>query len=344
MDAPENNKKYSVSAVIPAYNAEKYIARTIESVLAQTRTADEIIIVDDGSTDATGEVVKSFGDKVLYILQQNAGASVARNTGIEAAKYEWIAFLDADDVWLPEKLDLQMDLLERNPNLMWTGSNHINFISSSNRKSPRNSIDQPRKLMGDKDYFDDYFTAFAKGIWICTDSMIVNRKALEEAGMFQIGRPKANDVDMWLRIAYIYPAFGYICQPLAMYYLEIENSISRKQAFLDWHEEFVSRHLEIAEKYGRLEAFKPCISYLLRTWTRSMLFAARAKEIRILLSRFGYLLPMHFRVSMWILTMFPKITQAGCFMISKIIRTLNLRPLVVRKYTAPSPPDTSLKS
>ncbi|MHC5190567.1 MAG: glycosyltransferase family 2 protein, partial [Planctomycetota bacterium] len=82
-----------ISVVIPAYNAEKHIARAIDSVLAQTRPADEIIVVDDGSTDATAEVVRSYGEKVIFIQQENAGVSVARNAGIEAASGDWIAFL-----------------------------------------------------------------------------------------------------------------------------------------------------------------------------------------------------------------------------------------------------------
>jgi glycosyltransferase involved in cell wall biosynthesis len=331
MSSSENNKKYTVSAVIPAYNAEKHIERTIKSVLAQSRQADEIIVVDDGSTDGTVEVVRSFGDKVILIEQENAGASAARNAGIEAAKSEWIAFLDADDEWMPEKLRLQIDLLERNPKLMWAGSNYITFLASSNRKGPRDNANKSRKMMKGKDYFDDYFTAFASDIWGCTDSMIINRKALEEAGMFQIGRYKANDLDMWYRVANIYPAFGYICQPLAVYHLEIIDSISQKQAFLQWHEEFILRHLEIAKDHGRLEAFEPCATYLLRSWIRSMLFSAQAKEIRNLLSRFGYLLPGYFRAIMWTLTAFPGTTQTGCMIISKIVRTFNLRKRVVRR-------------
>ena len=331
MSSSKNNKKYSVSVVIPAYNAAKHIARTIESVLAQTRPADEIIVVDDGSSDGTAEIVKAFRDKVRYLHQKNAGASVARNTGIEAATHEWIAFLDGDDEWLPEKLELQMSLLQRNSDLMWTGSNYINFLASSNRKSPRNDISTTQQIMGDKEYWSDYFGAFATGICGWTGTMIISRKALKEAGMFRVGQLRANDLDVWFRVANIYPEFGFITQPLAIYNLEIADSISRKQAFLQWQEEFISRHLQLAKEHNRLEAFEPCAAYLLRSWMRSMLFNARAKEIKDLLSRFGYLLPWKFRISMRILTTCPKITQAGCLTISKIVRVLNLRRQVVRK-------------
>ena len=147
----------TVSAVIPAYNAGKYVGRAIESVLAQTRKADEIIVVDDGSTDDTAEVVERFGDAVRFIRQENAGASFARNTGIEAATSDWIAFLDADDEWLPNKLKLQTEHLERNPNLVWTTGNYIRCYCSRDRRHDDMSAERlasAKAVMGRKEYFD----------------------------------------------------------------------------------------------------------------------------------------------------------------------------------------------
>ena len=123
----------TISVVIPAYNCERYITRSIDSVLAQTRPVDEIIIVDDGSSDNTGEVVKRYGGKVRYIRQENAGASVARNTGIEAATGDWIAFLDGDDEWLPDKIKHQTELLSRNPNLVWVTGNYMECLCEEKR-------------------------------------------------------------------------------------------------------------------------------------------------------------------------------------------------------------------
>ena len=105
MDDNNSANSIRISAVIPAYNCEKYIGRAIQSVLSQTRPVDEIIVVDDGSTDTTAEIVRSFGDKVKLIQQENAGECAARNTGIKAASCQWVAFLDADDEWLPEKIE-----------------------------------------------------------------------------------------------------------------------------------------------------------------------------------------------------------------------------------------------
>lgn len=106
-----------VTAIVPAYNADRYISGAIESVLGQTYKNIDLIVIDDGSTDRTGEVVQRYGSRVRYIRQDNGGPSKARNTGIRAADSELIAFLDADDIWLPEKIQAQVDLLEDNPDL-----------------------------------------------------------------------------------------------------------------------------------------------------------------------------------------------------------------------------------
>lgn len=104
-----------ISVVIPTYNSAATLPDAIDSVLAQTRPADEIIVVDDGSTDETAEVCKAYGDKVCYIRQANQFASIARNTGIAAARGDWLGFLDADDVWEPRKCELQLDALAQHP-------------------------------------------------------------------------------------------------------------------------------------------------------------------------------------------------------------------------------------
>jgi glycosyltransferase involved in cell wall biosynthesis len=104
-----------ISVVIPTYNSAAVLADAVDSILTQTRPADEIIVVDDGSTDGTAEVCGAYGDKIRYIRQANQGASIARNAGISAARGDWLAFLDADDVWEPRKLELQLAALDQHP-------------------------------------------------------------------------------------------------------------------------------------------------------------------------------------------------------------------------------------
>lgn len=103
-----------VSVIIPTFNRANYVTAAIDSVLVQTYTDYEIIVVDDGSTDNTREVLRPYMDKIHYIYQSNKGVSAARNTGIRAAQGNWVAFLDSDDRWHVEKLSIQMDFMERN--------------------------------------------------------------------------------------------------------------------------------------------------------------------------------------------------------------------------------------
>ncbi len=106
-----------VSTVIPAHNADKTIDEAIRSVLTQTFLSQEIIVVDDGSVDNTRLSVEAFGDRVTYVGQKQGGAAAARNTGIRVARGEFIAFLDADDVWLPQKLERQLAVMLANPGI-----------------------------------------------------------------------------------------------------------------------------------------------------------------------------------------------------------------------------------
>lgn len=106
-----------VSVIIPVYNCERYLSEAIESVLAQTYKMLEIIVVDDGSTDKTAEIVKKFDSSVHYCYQENSGCGAARNRGIELAQGNFFAFLDADDVWQEDKLMLQMNAFKKDPEL-----------------------------------------------------------------------------------------------------------------------------------------------------------------------------------------------------------------------------------
>jgi glycosyltransferase involved in cell wall biosynthesis len=118
-----------VTVVIPAFNAERYITQAIDSVLRQTCGMFEVIVADDGSTDQTRSVVERFGPLVRYEYQRNAGPSSARNRGIELATGDFVAFLDADDVWNPEKCAVQIAHLNERPKLVGCAAHVRNFLS-----------------------------------------------------------------------------------------------------------------------------------------------------------------------------------------------------------------------
>ena len=268
----------TISVVIPAYNAEKYIGRAIDSVLGQSRVADEVIVVDDGSVDDTAAVVEGYGEKVRLIRQENAGASVARNRGIEAASGEWIAFLDADDEWLVDNLELQSALLERNGHLVWSTANFI--LCNCEKKDRIESVrsDQAgraRVLLGDNEYFDSYFEAYKIHSSGWTGTMIIKREVLLEAGLFLAGLQRMNDLDVWFRIAFRHSEIGYIAKPLAIYHTEIPDSIVNKHVHEKFVCETVDRLLELAAEHGRSVDFEGCAVSMVRFWIGSLECALR---------------------------------------------------------------------
>ncbi|MDB9372549.1 glycosyltransferase family 2 protein [Nodularia sphaerocarpa] len=124
-----------VTVIIPVYNYANYIAATLDSVFAQTYRPIEVIVVDDGSTDNSAEIVRAYPE-VQYFYQSNQGVSVARNVAIAAAKGEFLAFLDADDLWKPDKLSLQIAYMLENPDIGITGTKSINFLESDTQLPP----------------------------------------------------------------------------------------------------------------------------------------------------------------------------------------------------------------
>lgn len=324
-----NAQNMTISAVIPAYNCEKYIARSIDSVLNQTRPVNEIIVVDDGSTDHTAQIVKSYGDQVRYIYQENAGVSAARNTGIQAASCDWIAFLDADDEWLPAYLDRQIRVLQEHPDLVWTISNFFTCSCSENRRASRIEPDRAKAVFGEQSVIDDFLFACLKGFRACSDTIIIKKEIFNSIGMFKTDIHKGEDLDMWWRIAYRYPRIGLNIEPLAVYHLAVEGSGNKRVENWRHYYELISEHLVLAEKYDRLHSYKPLAADLVCGWMRSMLFGAEKENIRQLLRAFHALIPAWYRTLMYVLTVYPRMTQRICLFMSKMIRKLHLRRQVV---------------
>lgn len=183
-----------VSVVIPAFNAEAHIVETIESVLAQTVADLDVIVVDDGSKDGTRERVTRFGAPVKLITQQQGGAAKARNAGVAATDSEWLAFLDADDTWLPDKLEQQFAAASRSgAPLLFT--DRIN-IGARGPLPERQSDIQP---LVDGEIFEPLLL----GNFITTSSVLLRRDVFESAGRFSEDPllPPAEDWDLWLRVA-----------------------------------------------------------------------------------------------------------------------------------------------
>ena len=320
-----------MSAVIPAYNAAEFVGRAIKSVLGQTRPADEIIVVDDGSTDDTAEAVREYAGQVRYIRQDNAGASAARNRGIAEAKGEWIAFLDVDDEWLPENLEVQLGLLARNPDLVWTTGGFLRCLCREERRCESLDTVKGREMLGGKDYFEDYFVALRQHATGCTDTVVVKKRVLEEAELFRVGQPLANDLDMWWRIAYRWGRIGYNPAPLAIYHMDVRGSITHRYKELDIISELVARHLELSAEMGKADEFRPCGVQMVRAYMRAALFDERVTGVRGMMRRFDELLTGRYKAVMWLLTVFPRLTMHCCRALSKISRALHWRREIMRR-------------
>jgi glycosyltransferase involved in cell wall biosynthesis len=309
MDTGER-QTFSVAAVIPAYNVQEYVGRAIESVLGQSRAADEIIVVDDGSTDGTAEVVRAFGDKVTFIQQENAGASVARNAGIKAAESEWIAFLDADDEWLSDKLLMQVEYLQGHEELMWAGGN---FFIRSGEESGLQKVsveyDAWQSYAADKDYIENYFDAYVRDICILTSTVVAKKSLLEDVGLFRVGQMWAQDTDLFRRIAYREPAVGYVVEPVAVYSHELPTSITvLNKGRIAQRCDLIERHLKAAAAAGMAESFRPCAEKIVARWLRGYTSGQRV-DVSQMLDQFGELLPRNMRTEMRIRMSFPRLAE-----------------------------------
>ena len=187
-----------VSVVIPAYNRAHLLPETLESVLAQSYTSIETIVVDDGSTDNTAQLLEGYGPHIRVIAQANQGEGPARNTGIAAARGTYIAFVDSDDIWLPEKLERQLQVLTSRPDLRWAYSDAYVFDGATGRKLYRcgQRIRQWEGAIARRLLVADF---------IPSPTPVVHRSVFDEVGGFSslvIGA----DWEMWLRIASRYPA------------------------------------------------------------------------------------------------------------------------------------------
>ena len=324
-----NNLDYSVSVVIPAHNAQDHLARAINSILAQTTPPDEIIVVDDGSTDKTKEVAQSFGESIHYIYQPNAGPSGARNTGIKAATSKWIAFLDADDEWLKDKLQLQIDTLKRNKDLSWIAGNFIRCLCDSKSTAPQSKLEDINAFIAGNNHFEDFIDAFKSRIFGYTGTMMIRRDILFEAGLFNTDYFLAEDIDLWLRIAYKHPRFGYVKEPIAIYHLDTPNSLSRKEQTYDFLRSFVSRHLKLAAENNRSDKFKPLAAQIVTDWLRASLFNENIKHIRSVLKEFNTLLPCRTKALFYLLTILPPLTMTSCKALSIINQRLKIRKKLI---------------
>ena len=205
-----------ISVIIPTHNRRDTLTRALESALEQTLQPAEGIVVDDGSTDDTRRLVARY-PQVRYLYQENAGVSSARNLGIKAARGEWLAFLDSDDEWQPDKLTQQQALLARNPDLKICHTEEI-WIRNGRRV---NAMKKHAKSGG---------YIFRQCLPLCVispSSVIIHKSVFESVGTFDPDLPACEDYDLWLRVCARYPV-GFVESPQIIKYGGHEDQLSRR--------------------------------------------------------------------------------------------------------------------
>jgi len=216
----------TISVVIPLYNKGPHIARALNSVLNQTFQDFEVIVVDDGSTDDGADIVKGFNDpRIRLIHQENQGVSAARNLGIDEARAELIAFLDADDEWLPDHLNIILRMRERFPE---AGAYTTAYFMKYHDKC---SLQEYHKIPPSpwEGIIPDYFRSASVGRPPATASTVaIPKRIFEDVGKFSIETWWGEDMDQWGRIAIKYPiAFSW--KGAAVYHLDAVNRASDKR-------------------------------------------------------------------------------------------------------------------
>jgi len=197
-----NQPETTISVIIPAYNAERFLARSLASVYGQTLAPREVIVVDDGSTDGTARTAEALGAKV--IKRPNGGIGAARNTGIRHATGEWIALLDADDSWAPEKLARQVAAIDSDTVLVYTGAK---YFDEHGTRFVQDAVDPltARKLLRYRNP-------------ILPSSGLLRRQTVLAAGGFREGTPTCEDWGMWVRLK-PFGSFAAVTDPLTYYYI-----------------------------------------------------------------------------------------------------------------------------
>ena len=317
---------FSVAVVIPAYNCEQSIDRAVQSVMDQTVPVDKIIIVDDGSSDRTVEVVRKLEqqfDCVHLIEQTNGGPAKARNTGIKSATSQWIAFLDADDAWLPNRLESQKNIIDAHPGVNWAGGafTRIKFNSFGKKITVGESPKSPQ-LNGKPDGVFDALAEITNGTSVWTGCMLIKRDELITLQGFDNRIKGSEDIDLWVRLAIRNPQIGFVTSSIALYTIDQAGSVVGKNVrSLDLTKfTFYERLVEITEQSTGNTKFhlQKLLGRKIQDYTDGMLRTGRsdtASEFINLLKSKGMPLPkLKSRVLATIPSQILKLLRSGILM------------------------------
>lgn len=203
----------TASVIIPCYNTELYLREAIESALAQTHKPMEVIVVNDGSTDGTAKILEAYRGRIKVVSQPNRGLALARNAGVEASEGEWLAFLDADDYWAPNKIERQLQIAGPGVDLIYSDRYNV---------GERGSVPELHSDLIPLFEGDVFLDLLIIGNLMTASSVLIRRAAFSQLGGFFTGCPGTEDWDLWIHFAAERPI--RVCrEPLVYYRLHSEN-------------------------------------------------------------------------------------------------------------------------
>lgn len=220
--AIRNGSSTMVSVIIPTFNRASLVREALDSVLAQSSSPGEVIVVDDGSTDETEAVLAAVSGRFRYVRQDRAGVSAARNHGIRLARGEWLAFLDSDDLWLPGKLAAQSRYVAENPGIRVLQTEEI-WVRNGKRLNPKLYHRKPSGYCFDR---------LLERCLISPSAVMIHRSVFDTVGDFDESLPACEDYDLWLRIGCRYP-IGLLNPPLVVKRAGHPDQLSASVATLD---------------------------------------------------------------------------------------------------------------
>ena len=246
-------KGYFISVVIPTYNRCDMLGEALASVNAQNSSPDEIIVVDDGSTDDTPRLFQCGNHATRYIRQENRGVAAARNRGVQEARGAWIAFLDSDDLWLPEKLTCQLQALAHHPasRICYTAEQWLRH-------------DKPVRQKKQHTRYDGWIYRHCLGrCFVGCSTLVIRRDLWLACGGMDETLPAAEDYDLWLRLAWQHP-FLLVDRPLTIKRAGHPGQLSHQRGLDRYRLRALLKMLEISElpeqekEYTRVEAIHRC--------------------------------------------------------------------------------------
>jgi len=270
-----------VSIIVPTYNAEGYIEETLESALRQTYRPTELIVVDDGSTDGTLSLVQRLGSCVKVVTQENSGVCVARNHGVARSDGTVLAFLDADDIWEPDKIEKQVGIFEQHPEVGLVAVNYDEIDASG--KKLRRKLKQPTQLFNR--VVNLHRTLLQDGNFLSLSACMISRNAFEQAGGFYTKkRILSGDYDLWIRVSEQHLAFviseilcHYRVLPDSQIHGSLEKEYGAQRRILEKHRHRFSD-----------SAFRRRLSRLYCDWADSAFFEGKSEGWPVWRKALGY--------------------------------------------------------